>query len=119
MTVFGTLAIFVRNISLPSGELALYRAISAALLIGGYLLFSSDKLQFSYIKKELPLLLLSGAAMGINWILLFQAYNYTTVSAFSQGIQQSLAVFLSADLADHMDDGISDIQVRLDPVVLE
>ena len=81
MMVFGTLAIFVRNISLPSGELALYRAISAALLIGGYLLFSSDKLQLSYIKKELPLLLLSGAAMGINWILLFQAYNYTTVSA--------------------------------------
>jgi len=27
-----------------------------------------------------PLLLLSGGAMGINWILLFEAYKYTTVS---------------------------------------
>ena len=81
MAVFGTLAIFVRNIHLSSGELALYRAILAALLIGGYLLISSDKLRLSSIKKELPLLLLSGAAMGINWILLFQAYRYTSVSA--------------------------------------
>lgn len=32
------------------------------------------------MKKELPLLLLSGMAMGINWILLFQAYRYTTIS---------------------------------------
>ena len=32
------------------------------------------------IKKELPLLLLSGMAMGFNWILLFQAYKFTTVS---------------------------------------
>ena len=80
MVVFGTLAVFVRNIGLSSGELALYRAILAALLIGGYLLFSTRKLQLSSMKKELPLLLLSGAAMGINWILLFQAYNHTTVS---------------------------------------
>ena len=33
------------------------------------------------MKKELPLLLISGAAMGINWILLFEAYRYTTISA--------------------------------------
>ena len=28
----------------------------------------------------MPLLLLSGAAMGVNWILLFEAYRYTSVS---------------------------------------
>lgn len=57
MTIFGTLGLFVRNISVSSGELALYRAVLAALLLA------------------------SGVAMGINWILLFQAYKYTTVSA--------------------------------------
>lgn len=31
MTVFGTLGLFVRNISVSSGELALYRAVLAAL----------------------------------------------------------------------------------------
>ena len=30
--------------------------------------------------KELLLLLISGGAMGFNWILLFEAYKYTTVS---------------------------------------
>ena len=34
MTVFGTLGPFVRNIPVSSGELALYRAVLAALLIG-------------------------------------------------------------------------------------
>lgn len=80
MTIFGTLGPFVRNIALSSGELALYRAILAALLISAFLLLTKQKIPFSNIKKELPLLLASGAAMGINWILLFEAYKYTTVS---------------------------------------
>ena len=81
MTIFGTLGLFVRNIPLDSGELALYRAIQAAILIGIYLWLTKQRIPFRSIKKELPLLLLSGVAMGINWILLFEAYKYTTVSA--------------------------------------
>ena len=80
MAIFGTLGIFVRNIPLSSGELALYRAVMAAVVIGIYLLMTKQKSPLGKIKKELPLLLFSGVAMGINWILLFEAYNYTTVS---------------------------------------
>lgn len=80
MTIFGTLGLFVRNIPVSSGELALYRAILAALLIAVFLIATRQRIPFADIKKELPLLLLSGAAMGINWILLFEAYKYTTVS---------------------------------------
>lgn len=80
MTIFGTLGPFVRNIPVSSGELALYRAILAAGLIGIYLLVTRQKIPFEKIKKEVPLLLFSGMAMGINWILLFEAYKYTTVS---------------------------------------
>ena len=80
MTVFGTLGLFVRNIPLSSGELALYRAILAALLIGVILLLTKQPIPFRSIGRELPLLLASGMAMGINWILLFEAYRYTTVS---------------------------------------
>lgn len=80
MAIFGTLSVFVRNIPLASGELALYRAVLAALLIGGYLLLTRQKLDLAGIRRELLLLLLSGVAMGFNWILLFQAYRYTTVS---------------------------------------
>jgi len=80
MTIFGTLGPFVRNISVSSGELALYRAILAALLIATFLLVTKQKIPFAEIKREVPLLLASGMAMGINWILLFEAYRYTTVS---------------------------------------
>lgn len=80
MAVFGTIGLFVRNIPLESGEIALYRAVLAAILIGLYLLVTKQKIPFKAIKKEIPLLLFSGMAMGINWILLFQAYKYTTVS---------------------------------------
>ena len=81
MIVFGTIGIFVRGIPLPSGELALYRAVLAALLILGYFLISRTRIDISSLKRELIILLASGAAMGINWILLFEAYRYTTVSA--------------------------------------
>ena len=80
MFIFGTLAPFVRNISVTSGELALYRAVMAAILVGCFLCITKQKISVSDIKKELLLLLLSGAAMGVNWILLFEAYKYTTVS---------------------------------------
>lgn len=80
MAIFGTLAPFVRNIPVSSGELALYRAILAATLIGAFLLVTRQQIPFAKIKKEVPLLLASGVAMGFNWILLFQAYKYTTVS---------------------------------------
>ncbi len=80
MAIFGTIGLFVRNISVSSGELALYRAVLAILLIGAFLLITKQKISFANIKKDVFLLLLSGVAMGINWILLFEAYKYTTVS---------------------------------------
>ncbi len=80
MVIFGTIGLFVRNIGLPSGEIALYRAILATVFIGGVFLFTGQKLSLGAAKKALGWLLLSGAAMGFNWILLFQAYRYTTVS---------------------------------------
>lgn len=81
MAVFGTIGVFTRNIQVTSGELALYRAVLAAALISIYLAVTKQHIDFKAIKREIPLLLLSGVAMGINWILLFQAYRYTTISA--------------------------------------
>lgn len=80
MAIFGTIAPFVRNIPVSSGELALYRAVLAAVMIGLFLLVTKQKISFANMKKEVPLLLASGIALGVNWILLFQAYRYTTVS---------------------------------------
>ncbi len=80
MAVWGTLGPFVRRISVSSGELALYRAVLAVAFIAAYLLLTQQPIPFREIRREVPLLLLSGVAMGVNWILLFEAYKYTTVS---------------------------------------
>lgn len=80
MAIFGTIALFVRNIGVASAELALYRAVMAAAVIGLFLLITRQKIPFAKIQKELIVLLISGIAMGFNWILLFEAYKYTTVS---------------------------------------
>ena len=81
MATFGTIGLFVKGIDLPSAEIALWRAVLAAALIGIFLLITKQKIPFKKIKKEIPLLLASGCAMGINWIFLFEAYKYTSVSA--------------------------------------
>ena len=80
MAIFGTIGLFVRNIDLASGEIALYRAVLASILLAIYLLATNHPIHFADIKKSLVLLLVSGVAMGFNWILLFEAYKYTTVS---------------------------------------
>lgn len=80
MVFFGTIGLFVRSINLPSGEIALYRALLAVVLLTGVLVVKKQPVPIKGIKKQLPLLLLSGIAMGFNWILLFEAYKYTAVS---------------------------------------
>ena len=80
MFIFGTIAPFVRKMNVSSGEVALYRAVLASILVGGFLFITKQKLSGENIKKDILLLLASGAAMGINWILLFEAYKYTTVA---------------------------------------
>ena len=80
MFIFGTLSIFVKKINLTSGEIALYRAVLAAVVIGIYLLISKQKINVFDYKKEFILICISGIAMGFNWVFLFEAYNYTSVS---------------------------------------
>lgn len=80
MLIFGSIALFVKNIPLPSAEIALFRAYLAILVIGLVLIFKKTNPVRGLNRKSLLLLLLSGAAMGFNWILLFEAYVHTTTS---------------------------------------
>jgi drug/metabolite transporter (DMT)-like permease len=80
MLIFGSIGIFVKGINLSSSEIAFLRGVigSAFLILAS--LFANQKLSFKSIKENLILLILSGAAIGFNWILLFEAYRYTTIS---------------------------------------
>jgi len=80
MLIFGTIGVFRRSIPLTSGLLSFIRGA-----VGSVFLLAFVKLRGRKVRQGLPartvwLLLLSGAAIGVNWILLFEAYNYTTVA---------------------------------------
>ena len=80
-SVFGTLGPFVRRIEVASAELALYRAVLAAVFLLLFFLVRRKRLRLREIRKSLwLLLLLSGAAMGFNSMLLFESYKYTSIS---------------------------------------
>lgn len=80
MLIFGSIAPFVKNISATSGQIAFYRALTALIVIGGFLALTKEKIPIKELKRDIILLFLSGAALGFNWIFLFEAYKYTTVS---------------------------------------
>ena len=80
MFIFGTIGIFRNYIPLPSSLIALARGLIGTLFLGTILKLKGIKLSITAIKSQLLLLILSGAFLGFNWIFLFEAYQYTTVS---------------------------------------
>lgn len=80
MLIFSTIGLFVRFIELPSGLIAMCRGFIGVLFILLFLLITRKSISLNAIRKNLVLLLISGAAIGINWVLLFQAYSYTSVA---------------------------------------
>lgn len=80
MVIFGTIGLFVRNIPLPSSVIALCRGVTGTLFLVALLFWRKMRLDFTAIRKNLTWLLLSGAAIGFNWILLFESYRYTSVA---------------------------------------
>ncbi len=80
MFIFGTIGIFVRYVPLPSSVLALVRGFVGALFVFLFLKLKKSSISKDAIKNNFKMLCLSGVALGVNWILLFEAYRYTTVA---------------------------------------
>lgn len=80
MMIFGTLGIFVRHVELPSTVIAEARGLIGTLFLLLVVKLSHSSLSKEAIRKNLKVLFFSGAAIGVNWILLFESYRYTTVS---------------------------------------
>lgn len=80
MIAFGTISIFVKGITLPSSEIAFYRAIIALLVLSIFMIFNREYFQIESLKNNWFKLFISGLAIGFNWIFLFEAYNYTSVA---------------------------------------
>ena len=80
MFIFGTIGIFRKYVPLSSGLLAISRGYIGALFRVLLIFIKKDKISFKAIKNNLFLLCLSGGFIGINWILLFESYQYTSVA---------------------------------------
>lgn len=80
MLIFGTIGICRRQLSLPSDTLAFVRGILGSAFLLLVMRVTGKRFHLSSLGNNLLLLILTGAMIGFNWILLFEAYNYTTVA---------------------------------------
>ncbi len=80
MLIFGTVGIFRRFIPVSSALLACFRGLSGALFLVIPAFIQKKKLRNNIGKKNFLILIVTGILIGLNWLLLFEAYNYTTVA---------------------------------------
>lgn len=80
MVTFGTIGVFVRYIPLPSSIIALVRGVLATIFLLAVMAAGKRRPDGTAIRRNLALLVISGGLIGFNWILLFEAYNYTSVA---------------------------------------
>lgn len=93
MLLWGSLGVFVKNVSLESVEIAFFRGIIGSIFLGIVLFVrmqnnkklkqNDDKLEDENKKpgkKSIIILIISGMAIGFNWVFLFNSYNYITVA---------------------------------------
>lgn len=80
MVIFGTIGLVRRHIDLPSSFIALARAVIGAAFLLGVLMLRREKPDLAMIRKNALPLLLSGVALGFNWVFLFESYRYTDIA---------------------------------------
>ena len=80
MAIFGTVGIFIKKLPFPSAVIALGRGIVGSIFLLLTAVVTKKPLCIPAIKKNLKLLILSGIAIAVNWILLFESYEYIPVS---------------------------------------
>lgn len=97
MLIWGSVGVLRRYIPLSSAMLAFSRGV-----LGGLFLFAFTRIGKKKDRARLPArvlwrLVITGAMIGINWILLFEAYSYTTVAVATlcYYMQPTIVVLLS------------------------
>ena len=97
MLIFGTVGIFRRSVPLPSAFLAFARGILGGLFLLGFIRLRRKESAGPLPPRLLLRLALTGAMIGFNWMLLFEAYNHTTVAVATlcYYMQPTLVILLS------------------------
>ena len=79
LLIFGTNGIFVSHISLASNQIVLMRTLIGGILLTCLVLFLGG-FDIDHLRRERIPLLLGGAALGLNWVALFEAYRLLNVN---------------------------------------
>ena len=79
MVIFGTNGLLVAKISLSSAEIVLMRTFLGFIFLFA-VVAARRSFSFSDLKRDIVPATIGGAALGLNWVLLFGAYKYAGVS---------------------------------------
>lgn len=80
MFIVGSIGLFVHYIPLPPAVIACARAVIGTLFLLLVLRLKKTPLHGQAIRQNALCLLLSGAALGFNWIFLFEAFRHTGIA---------------------------------------
>ncbi|MCR5088865.1 MAG: DMT family transporter [Oscillospiraceae bacterium] len=79
MLIFGTNGILVNRISISSAEIVFFRTIFGSLILLAVIALRKG-FDLSAVRADMPWNLFAGLALGLNWVLLFEAYRKASVS---------------------------------------
>ena len=96
--IFGTIGLFRRWLPLPSAWIAFFRGAIGCAFLALLRLRGGRRGAAPLPRRTAALLALTGGLIGLNWILLFEAYNYTSVpiATLCYYMQPTLVVILAS-----------------------
>lgn len=80
MLIVGSIGIFVHYMPISSALIAAARAVIGTLFLLFVILIQRKTINWPKVRENGRYLVISGAAIGFNWIFLFEAYQYTSVA---------------------------------------
>ena len=100
MLIFGTIGVFRRSMPVPSAFLAFARGILGGLFLLGFVCLRRKRATRPLPAPVFLRLAMTGAMIGFNWMLLFEAYNHTTVAVATlcYYMQPTIVMLLSSVL---------------------
>ena len=81
--LFGTNGIISSQISLDSYEIVFLRTLLGSIFLICVFLLGKNKFRISQYRKEFVFIVLSGMAMGVGWMFLYEAYAHIGVGLAS------------------------------------
>lgn len=94
MLIFGSIGLFVRRIPMPSLHIAFLRSLIGTAVMAVIYLIMRKKIDRKAIADNRISLLCAGTFLGINWILLFEAYKRTTIAGATLAYYMAPVIFL-------------------------